>query len=439
MASDGAPAEDPRPLAGVRVLSQAIVWAGPTGTLMLSDLGAEVIEIESIQHFTPTRGNVRHIPPAQAEGPIGASFAGRDISEGFWNRRNSFNYASRGHKSITLDLRSEAGRELFFELVRVSDAYLENNAAGVVDRLGVGWDAVSRVNPRLVMASFPGFGLSGPYAHFKGYGATMEAVAGHTMLRGYRGEPPSEVSATFHGDPNAGAHAAFAIIAALIGRERTGRGQFIEISQAEAVAHHVSYGFMDYSLNRRVQEPPGNRHPSMAPSGVFPCRGEDAWIAIAVPSDEAFVALCRELGEPAAAEDPRFADVVSRKRNEDALEALVAAATAQRTPGELMERLQTARIPAAIVYHQQDLFDDPQLQARGFFREIGHPVVGPYLYPGAMATFARGPADLETPAPTLGQHNAEILRGLLGVDDARYQRLIEDEVIGTVYLENVSR
>ena len=430
------PAADPRPLAGVRVLSQAIVWAGPTGTLILSDLGAEVIEIESIQHFTPTRGNVRHVPPAQAAGPMGASFAGRDVSEGFWNRRNSFNYASRGHKSVTLNLRSEAGRELFFDLVRVSDAFLENNAAGVVGRLGVGWDEVSGVNPRLVMVSFPGFGLSGPYAHFKGYGATMEAVAGHTMLRGYRGEPPSAASPTFHGDPNAGAHAAFALVAALIARERTGRGQFVEISQAEAVAHHIAYGFLDYSMNGRVQEPQGNRDPSMAPCGVFPCRGEDAWIAIAAPSDEAFAALCAELGLGALAGDPRFATAVARKRREDDLEALLAGATARREPPELMARLQAARVPAAIVYRQPDMFGDPQLRARGFFARIGHPEVGPYLYPGAIAKLARGAADLETPAPTLGQHNAEILQGLLGVDDARYRQLIEDEVIGTVYLES---
>ena len=430
------PRDDPRPLAGVRVMSQAIVWAGPTGTLILSDLGAEVIEIESIQHFTPTRGNVRHVPPEQAQGPMGASFANRDISEGFWNRRNSFNYASRGHKSITLDLRSEAGRELFFDLARVSDAYIENNAAGVVDRLFGGWEALSQVNPGLVMASFPGFGLSGPYRHFKGYGATMEAVAGHTMLRGYRGEPPSEVSATFHGDPNAGAHAAFSIIAALIACERTGRGQLIEISQSEAVAHHVSYGFLDYSMNRRVQGPQGNRDPSMSPCGVFPARGEDAWIAIAVPDDAAFGALAAELGLPGLADDPRFATVVARKRNEDALEALVAGATADATPAEWMARLQAVGVPAAIVYHQPDMFGDPQLLTREFFAEIGHPTIGPYLYPGAMAKFARGPADLETPAPTLGQHNEEILQGLLGVSDERYQQLIADEVIGTVYLED---
>ncbi|MDA1061295.1 MAG: CoA transferase [Chloroflexi bacterium] len=433
---EGSATSDPRPLAGIRILSQAIVWAGPFGTLILSDLGAEVIEIESVQHFTPTRGNVRHIPPEQAQGSVGASFAARDVSEGFWNRRNSFNYAARGHKSITLDLTREVGRELFFELVRVSDAYLENNAAGVVDRLGVGWEAVSKANPRLVMASFPGFGVSGPYAHFKGYGATMEAVAGHTLVRGYRGAEPSAVSPTFHGDPNAGAHAAFALIAALIARERTGRGQFIEISQAEAIAHHVSYGFMDYSLNQRVQGSIGNRDPSMAPCGVFPCSGDDAWIAIAVPTDEAFAALCRELGQPALAADPRFADVVARKRNEDALEELVAAATAPHAPPALMARLQAVGIAAAIVYHQPDMFDDPHLQARGFFREIGHPSIGPYRYPGELAKLERGPADLETPAPTLGQHNAEILRGLLGVDEARYQQLIDDEVIGTAYLES---
>ena len=195
---------------------------------------------------------------------------------------------------------------------------------------------------------------------------------------------------------------------------------------------------MDYSLNRRVQEAPGNRDPSMAPCGVFPARGEDAWIAIAVPSDEAFGALAAELGLPGLAGDPRFATVVARKRNEDALEALVAGATADRTPAEWMTRLQAVGVPAAIVYHQPDMFDDPQLLARDFFAEIGHPVIGPYLYPGEMAKFARGPADLETPAPTLGQHNEEILQGLLGVDEARYQQLIDDEVIGTVYLEDAS-
>src|SRR5207247_2399824 len=135
-----------------------------------------------------------------------------------WNRRTSFNYAARGHKSITLDLTREVGRELFFELVRASDVFMENNAAGVVDRLGIGWDVLHEVNPRLIMVSFPGFGLTGPYAHFKGYGATMEAVVGHTMVRGYSDAEPDVTSPIFHGDPTAGAQAAFAVAAALIAR-----------------------------------------------------------------------------------------------------------------------------------------------------------------------------------------------------------------------------
>ncbi|MXW24566.1 MAG: CoA transferase, partial [Chloroflexi bacterium] len=180
----------------------------------------------------------------------------------------------------------------------------------------------------------------------------------------------------------------------------------------------------------------GNRDPSMSPCGVFPAVGEDAWIAIAVPDDAAFAALATELGLPGLADDPRFATVVARKRNEDALEGLVAGATANATPAEWMERLQAVGVPAAVVYHQPDMFADSQLQAREFFAEIGHPTIGPYLYPGAMAKFARGPADLETPAPTLGEHNEEILQGLLGVSDERYQQLIDDEVIGTVYLED---
>ena len=174
----------------------------------------------------------------------------------------------------------------------------------------------------------------------------------------------------------------------------------------------------------------------MSPCGVFPAVGEDAWIAIAVPDDAAFAALATELGLPGLADDPRFATVVARKRNEDALEGLVAGATANATPAEWMERLQAVGVPAAVVYHQPDMFADSQLQAREFFAEIGHPTIGPYLYPGAMAKFARGPADLETPAPTLGEHNEEILQGLLGVSDERYQQLIDDEVIGTVYLED---
>ena len=427
------------PLDGVRILSQAIVWAGPYGSMLLADLGAEVIEIESIQHLNPTRANMRHIPPALMDGPTGATMVNRDGSEGFWNRRATFNYAKRAHKSVTLDLLRDEGRELFYELVRRSDVFIENNAADVVGDLGLDFATLSEVDPRLIMVRFPGFGITGPYASFKGYGATMEAVVGHTMLRGYRDSDPSLTPAIYHGDPNAGAHVAFAVQAALYARERTGEGQLIEISQAEAVIHHTSYALMDYMMNKRVQQHWGNRHPSMAPYGLFPCAGDDEWVAIAVPSDEVFAALCRELGGPELATDERFADAVSRYRNQDELEPIVGHWTRQHGQRELMLRLQGVGVPATMVYRQTEMHEDPHLRERGFFVELPHYEGGSYLFPGPVAKFERMP--LSPPrerAPTLGEHNEAVLKGIVGMSDKRYRELEERQIIGTVYLETAT-
>ena len=277
------------PLAGVRVLAQGLVWAGPFATVILADLGAEVIEIESIQHLNPTRTMLRHIPDVVMQGPGGSYYLNRDGSEGFWDRQAWFNYAKRGCLSATFDLQSERGHELFLDLVTKADVFLENNAAGVVEHLGIGWEVLHAANPRLVMVRFPGFGITGPYAHHKGYGTDMEAIAGHTMVRGYAGSDPSTTPVSVHSDPNAGTHAAWAVQAALLARERTGQGQLVEISQSEAVLHHIAFDVLDYGFNGREHGQRGNDHPAFAPYGVFPCAGGDRWIAIACTSDEAFL------------------------------------------------------------------------------------------------------------------------------------------------------
>lgn len=435
------------PLAGVRVLSQAIVWAGPFATLLLADLGAEVIEVESIQHLNPTRAAQRHISPVMLAGTVGTYYVDRDGSEGFWNRQGWFNYGKRGCKSITLDLGRERGRELFYELVRHSDVFIENNAADVVEKLQIDWPTLSEINPQLVMVRFPGFGISGPYAHYKGYGNIMEAVAGHTMLRGYVDADPSLTPSSLHGDPNAGATVAFAVQAALWARKRTERGQLVEISQAEAVAQHLSYAFMDYSMNRRVHDHAGNVHPSMAPYGIFPCApspsplgpedGDDRWIAIAVPSDEIFVKLCKEIGQPELAKDERYADVVSRHQNQNTLEIELATWTKQHNAQMLMERLQKAGIPATALLHQPEMTEDPQLVTRGFFQEITHPAAGTHHYPGPMGQFSETPLiPTRSPAPLLGQHNEEILCDLIGLDEKEYAHLVQEQIVGTAYLED---
>ena len=323
------------PLEGVRVLAQGLAWAGPTTTMLLADLGAEVIEIESIQHLNLTRTRIRHIPDAVMRGPAGNAYVNHDGSEGFWDRQVWFNYGKRGCLSATFDLQTERGHELFLELIKKSDVFLENNAATVVDTLGIGWDVLHAANPQLIMARFPGFGITGPYAHHKGIGTNMEAVAGHTMVRGYAGDDPSTTPNSLHSDPNAGTHVAWAVQAALLARERSGQGQLIELSQAEAVLHHITYDVLDYEFNGRERTQRGNDHPSFAPYGVFPCAGQDRWIAIACTSDAAFAALMSHLDAAQWADDERFATAVARLRHRAAVNELVADRTRHYVAEEL--------------------------------------------------------------------------------------------------------
>ncbi len=424
------------PLAGVRVLAQGLVWAGPFGTMILADLGAEVIEIESIQHLNPTRTQLRHIPDVVMQGIGGARYLNRDGSEGFWDRVTVFNYAKRGHLSATFDLRSERGHELFLELVRKADVFLENNAAEVVEHLGIGWEVLHAANPRLVMVRFPGFGITGPYAHYKGYGLQMEGVAGHTMVRGYPDSDPSTTPSSLHGDPNAGAHVAWAVQAGLLARERTGAGQLVELSQSEAVLHHIAFDVLDYEFNGREGGPRGNNHPAFAPYGVFPCAGQDRWIAIACLSDAAFAALMQHLDAAGLADDERFSTTIARLRNRKAVNELVAQRTRRYAAGDLERRLQGSGVAAAALAHQQEMHTDEHLAARGFFTPITHPAAGTHLYPGPLGKL-QDTADVPPfrPAPTLGEHNEYVYKEIIGLSDEQYQSLVDDQIIGTIYLE----
>ncbi|MBI4496411.1 MAG: CoA transferase [Chloroflexi bacterium] len=420
------------PLEGIRIIDLTIVWAGPYASLLLGDMGAELIRVESLQHpDINTRGQVR-VPPA-ALATAGSQFPDRTPGPRPFERTATFNYTGRHKLSVTMDITRPKGREMFLRLVRQSDALLENNAAGTLEKLGVTWEMMLEANPRFIIITMPGYGNSGPYTFYKGYGANVEAVVGHTWLRGYADMDPTTTTPVYHADAAAGATAAFALLAALNYRTRTGKGQVVDISQAENTINQLPQPWMDYAMNRRVQGTLGNRHPGRAPQGVYPCAGEDSWVAISVGSDAEWAALCGAMGRPDLAGEARFADVVGRIRHHDAIDPHIAAWTEEHTHYEVMHTLQAVGVPAGPVLQQPEVFQDPHLRARGFFETVSVPHLGTHDYPGPSFKLSKTAAHIRRPAPRLGEHNAYVYREILGVTEDEYAELVRERHIGDTY------
>jgi len=255
------------PLAGVRVADFSWVWAGPFCSMQLAHLGAEVIRMESMRRVDV----LRFLPPF-ADGQAGP------------NRSGYFNQYNQGKRSVSLDLTTDEGKEIAKRVVAVSDVAVENFAGGVIDRLGLGYDVLSEVKPDIVMISMSGYGLNGPDSSFVSYGPAQVPLAGMSSLTGYAGWQPMHVGMSY-GDPNAGRHAAFAVLAALFYRKRTGEGQYIDMSQWESSMAVIGEGIMDYTMNGTQPPRDGNRDPFMAPHGIFQCQGEDVWLSIACATD----------------------------------------------------------------------------------------------------------------------------------------------------------
>lgn len=416
------------PLKGIRAISLTEVWAGPSATSLLGDMGADVIHIEAIQRVAQTRGTLH--PP---RGTIG--YPEGDPGERPWNRVVGFNSINRNKKGITVDLTRPRGIALFLDLVRVSDVVMDNYAAGTVERMGLGYEVLSRANPGIIQLSMPGWGVDGPYRGYISFGSHVDAMIGHTYLRGYPDADPSLTTSVVHSDAVAAAMGVFAVVTALHHRIATGQGQYIDMSQAEAFMPHIGEHVLEYTMNGRVPQPTGNRHPFMAPHGVFPCQGEDRWIAIAVNGDEEFAALCRAIERLELTADPRFADVIARYTNQDELEKVIAAWSQERDDGEALRALQAAGVAAGAVHNDKDLYEDPHLRARGFFQEVTHREAGTHLYPGPYWRLNGQPPPIRLPATCLGEYNEEIYGGLLGLAGAEYDGLWRDRIIGDTYLE----
>ncbi len=402
------------PLDGIRVLDLSKVWAGPYGTRLLGDMGAEVIKVEAAGAWDMLR-SLSLMPP--------------DV-ERVYNKSAFFNHFNRNKYGCAIDLSRPKGRELALRLVALSDVVIENYRSDVMQELDLTYETMREARSDIILVSMPSHGLWGPEADRTAYGSHMEQLAGLASLSGYPDGPPQKTGISY-GDPVAGTAAAGAIIAALLYRRATGRGQHIEVAQWEAFLSFAGEFFLEYSMTGREPARLGNGHASMAPQGVYQCEGDDSWIAIAVGSDAEFAALCDVIGRAELARDGRFGDVVSRHRNQTELDGIVSDWTRQRSHREAAARLQEAGVPAAPVLTIPELMADPHLNERGFWEEVSQPEVGVRVMDGPVWRFDRSPAHVRLPAPRFGEHNEYVLRGLLGLSDDEVAELERDGIVAS--------
>jgi len=430
------------PLEGIRVVDITVIWAGPFATMNLADWGAEVIRVESIKHWqVATRGRSARPNQEIVSNPTvrgrWTTYCERDVSFRPWNRYTLFNAHARNKLSCTVDLTQPRGKEMFKRLIRESDVFLESNAPHVVENLGLTYDVLKEVNPRLIMLSMPGFGNYGPYKYYRSLGVHQEGFISHTFLRGYPDSDASTTSTLFHADEAAGVTAAFAVLLALHYRNRTGKGQYIDMAQAEATMGHLSEAIMDYTMNRRVQTSEGNRLPGTAPCGCYRCQGEDRWVNITVTSDEEWAGLCRAMGNPEWTREEKFSGSLSRSQHHDELDRLIEGWTVKQNHYDLMHLLQGEGVPAGPIIFEDDAYTDPHLKERGFFEKLTHEECGTHLYPGLGFRMSRVPNKLRLPPVRLGEHNEYVYRQVLKVSDEEYAELEKEGHIGMDYVPEI--
>ena len=435
----------PLPLEGLRVAEITVVWAGPHVTQLLGEWGADIVRVEPLnkpQPYTrgmevvPTREQARRL---SAQG-IPSRLAGSDPQLDPWNRNAAFNSHARNKRSMACDIMTPEGHETLLRLIKHCDVLVENNAPQTMDKAGIDWQTLRRVNPRLIMLRMPAFALDGPYRNYRAFGLHVEAMIGHTHLRGYPGQGPGLLSESLASDGLAGVQGALTVLMALRHRERTGKGQLIEMPLPEGFLPTLGEFIMDYAMNGRDTPSQGNRHRWHAPHNVYPCQGDDNWIAVDVGTDADFAALCGVLKASHLIDAPRFSTAAARLQNLDALDDALAILTRTYDKEALFHALQAVGVCAAPVRRALEVLRDPHLAARGFFEELPTgDEQRPYLYPGLIFHMARTPNALRTGPVRLGEHNREIYCDLLGYSPAELAVLEKQGHVGTAYPPHVWR
>ncbi len=402
------------PLSGVRILDLSRGYAGPTCTRILSELGAEVIKIEDLGHVDPARSRI---------------LAGNDAAGDFWNRSAFFLYRNAGKKSLALDFTTPQATELRERLAARADVVVESFAPGEEARNSLKFESLRQLKGDLILTHLSGYGQTGPSREYTALGAGLEAAAGIASGTGYQdGDPTS--SGTSLAEPYSGVLAAGAILAAIHYRRRTGKGQYIDLSEQEATIPVTGHALMDYLLNQCPPSRSGNRSPWFAPQGCYPCRGDDCWLVLTIRDDAEWQAFCDAVGYPRWATDEQFADILGRFRHHDQLDEKIASWSRQQDQIEAMHLLQGAGIMAAAVLNPKQVLLDRHLREREYFETVNQPGLGRGPVPRPLgARFSAFEMAGRRPAPRLGEHNREVLQGLLGLGDEELARLEEEGTI----------
>lgn len=398
-------------LAGVKVADFSMVWAGPYATAVMGYLGAEIIKIESRKHVDQTR---------QGSITLGEDYDGVDGSP-------IFNNANLNKKSISIDISKPEGAELAKKVVAECDIVVENMRPGKMAKNGLGYEDLKAVKPDIIMISASGFGATGPYKNYGGYAPIFASIGGLAYLTGYADGEPNTMSGVM--DLRVGTMSAFVALAALIRKQKTGQGMYVDVSSSEAISSLIGSDLMGYTMNGVSPMRRGNEDSILAPHQVYRCKGKDKWVSIAVATEEEWKSLCEVMGNPEWTKDPKFMDTYQRWYNRKELDELMSQWTINYTDYEVMHMLQAAGVAAIPSMSAEEILSDPHSEARGIFTKVNHPLLGEKTVVMPPWRFSETPAQIYKSAPLLGENNDEIFGGLLGMSKEEMDALKEAKIM----------
>jgi len=405
------------PLEGLRVIDLAWVWSGPMVGYILADMGAEVIKVEHSERLDNTR--LRGSPIVN-----GKKVEGKSIELGPY-----YHNLNRNKLSIKLNLKHPKGVELFKALVKETDIIIENFTPGTLDTLGFDYKRLKDLNPRLIVISLSTAGQEGPISDMLGYAPVISSLSGLESLVGYEGEPPLGMMTFGLSDPNAGTHGLFALMVALYYREKTGEGLYIDMSQFEASCALLGEAMLEFQMNGRILQSYGNGSKNQCPHGIYPCKGDDHWIAVSIDSNESWEKLIDAMGNPDWGKDADFQNQSGRFRRREELDKRLAAWTIQLDREDIAKTLQSRGIAAVSVLSMEEQYANEHYQHRNMHQEVIHPLLGKEILFNIPWKLEKTPGTIRKSAPLLGEHDTYVYETILGLSQEDIKKLEEEKVI----------